>query len=292
MRKKLSRRNLIKTMLLISGGTLAACVQSTTETAESTIQATADKPQSNVSSPTVQMPTSTSTSTATPTLTLTSTPTRTPLSHGTFTFVDGDGGDVFTAEDMVMSSAWPEFRNGGAHGDFQFAGNQHSMLRFNCSSIPANATCLDATLYLYHSYGPEGGGTVIITAYSVAAANARWNAGTKDIKPAGAGESCWQALACDGNGGVAVPWAGSEGCSTREVDYESTEIGSFLFNAGSAMGTEFTVNLNATRVQGWFAESNSNYGLILMPGSPSGHAAQSNHGTETYRPKLVVRYSI
>lgn len=212
------------------------------------------------------------------------------LTTGTSSFTDGYGGDVWTAKDAQMSSVWPTF-NGGGHANFQFALNQRCLIEFDASSIPSGSLCLSARLYLYHSYAPEGGGTVTINVYSIASGNAAWQAGTKDIELAGAGENCWNALAADGAGGVTTPWAGSEGLGTSGTDYEATPIGTFQFDGGSAIGTEYVCDLDIDRVRGWFGVSNTNYGLIMWPSGNSGHVAQSGNSTTAYRPKLVIVYS-
>lgn len=209
--------------------------------------------------------------------------------EGEYVFVDGYGGDVFTAKDTQMSAAWPT-RNGGEHANIQFETNQRALMEFNLSAIPASATLLSATLYLYHSYYPEAGNPATITLYSISAANAAWVAGTKDIEPASAGESCWNALASNGSGGVRTAWAGSPGLSTRGIDYESNSIGSFTFDPGSPRGKEYAIPLDTDRVQGWIGPSNTNYGIVFFASVNSGHIAQSSHSTTAYRPKLVVRY--
>lgn len=209
--------------------------------------------------------------------------------EGEHVFVDGYGGDIFTAKDTQMSAAWPT-RNGGAHANIQFETNQRTLMEFDLSAIPARATLLSATLYLYHSYYPEAGNPVTITLYSISAANAAWVAGTKDIEPAAAGESCWNALASNGSGGVRTAWAGSPGLSTRGIDYESDSIGFFTFNPSSPLGTEYAIPLDTERVQGWLGQSNTNYGIVFFSSANSGHVAQSGHSTTGFRPKLVVRY--
>ena len=206
-------------------------------------------------------------------------------------FTDGFGGDVFTAKDTQMSAAWPA-KNGGAHKNSQFETHQRILMEFDLSSIPADATLLDATLYLYHSYQPEGGKPVTVSIYSITAANATWTAGTKNIDPASKGESCWNALASDGAGGVRTAWAGSAGLSTKGIDYEPNRIGSFTFDPNSALGTEYAISLDPERVQGWFGASNTNYGIIFFTSANSGHVAQSSHSKTGYRPKLVVHYSL
>lgn len=206
-------------------------------------------------------------------------------------YTDGTDGDVFTAKDLQISSVWSTL-NGGGHNNFQFELKQRSLLEFDLSALPSNTTCEQATLYLYHSYDPEHGRPVTITIYSIAAGNEAWLAGDNDIDLADEGEACWDALAADGKGGVLTPWAGSAGLSTQGVDYEPEPLGSFTFDPASPKGTEYAVALNAERVCGWTGENNTNHGIIMVTSANSGHVAQSDHFTESYRPKLVVQYTL
>lgn len=219
------------------------------------------------------------------------TPRRKVASVASYTFTDGYNGDVFTAFDMQMSSSWPN-NNGGGHANFQFETGQRGCLKFNLSSIPSGATCTSAKLYVYHSYATGDGPSITVNIYSIAAANADWVAGTKNIALAAAGESCWNARHADGSGGVTTAWAGSAGCNTAGTDYESTAIGSFAFNGADAIGTEYAIDLTPARVQGWFGAVNTNYGVIWIPSANSGHVAQSSNATTAYRPKLVVTYTV
>lgn len=208
---------------------------------------------------------------------------------GPFTYTDGPGGDITSSDDAQMSSAWPT-NNGGGHANFQFATSQRCLIRFDLQAIPAGATCTGATLYLYHSYTAEGGGTVTVSVYEISDANGDWLAGDNDISLANAGENCWNAKAADGAGGVTTAWAGSAGLGTATTDYKTPAVGSFSFNGGSDIGTEFTCALDETTVESWFGQA-SNNGLIMWPDSNSGHVAQSDNATSGYRPKLVVQYS-
>jgi hypothetical protein len=166
-------------------------------------------------------------------------------------------------------------------------------MRFNLSSLPASSVISSANLHLFYDDNQLGGGSnQAITIHSVAAANGNWVAGTKDIALAGAGESCWNAKAADGSGGVTTAWAGSEGCATETTDYESTVIGSFTALAADPQGTEYIVSLNTTRVQGWCGASNTNYGIILFcPGWGGHHFAKAARAETNWRPKLVVEYT-
>lgn len=212
------------------------------------------------------------------------------LAVNPITFVDGYGGDVNTAKDSQMSSSWPTF-NGGGHANFQFATNQRSLIEFDLSSLPAGSTIISAKLHVYHSYTAEGGGVITVTIYPIAVGNAGWNAGNNDISLADAGECCWDALAADGSGGVTTPWAGAAGLAIAGTDYEATAIGSFAFDGGTDIGTEYIIDLDTARVAGWCGASNTNYGLILIGSANSGHIAQSNNATTGYRPKLVIVYA-
>lgn len=306
----------IKLVLLSCVLLLAAC-QPAAGVIEGAETQTRAAPQSLPASPTAQPspsptpgigPTATTAIAAKPTAAIAARPTATPAaiptetdlpaagapgkpdSSGVYTFIDGPGGDVFTAKDMQMSEAWPD-RNGGRHQNAQFETHQRLLMAFDLSLIPADATLLDATLYLYHSYEPERKRSVTITIYSIAAGNAGWNAGDKDIKPAEAGESCWNALESDGAGGVKTAWAGSPGLSTRGIDYEPDPIGTFVFDAATPLGTEYAVPLDTQRVQGWLGPANTNYGIIFFTSNNSGHVAQASHSMESLRPRLVVRYT-
>lgn len=206
------------------------------------------------------------------------------------TFTDGYGGDVFSADDAQMSSVWND-RNGGGHANFAFETQQRSLLRFDLEDVPAGAVCTAATLYLYHSYGAEGGGTITVYVHEISDANGDWIAGTSNIAVAAAGECTWDAKAADGSGGVAVAWAGSAGCTTPGDDYKTPALGTFAFNGGVDIGTEFTCALDTDAVAGWFGQPTNN-GIIMWGSSNSGHVAQSDNETTGYRPKLVVSYTI
>ncbi len=210
-------------------------------------------------------------------------------------FIDGPGGDVDTGIDVLMSSGWPT-RNGGQHPEFQLDGApgdvQRALIKFDLSSLPDSYICTSATLYLYHSYDPEATGLNTGKVYSISAANWPWIEGTGNIDIAKQGEPCWNAREADGSEGVQTAWAGSEGCSTIGVDYESTQMGEWSYNGNQPKGYEIVIPLDASRVQAWFGNSNTNYGIILVTDDNTTHAhVGSDENTFSgYRPKLVVHY--
>lgn len=226
--------------------------------------------------------------TPTPTPTLTPTP-------ACDIFSDGYGGDVDTGTDLLMSSNWAT-RNGGQHASFQLEGLpgtiQHALLKFDLSPLPKSYHCIDAKLYLYHDYSPEGSGLNTGKVYSVTAANWLWIEGSGDIDIAKQGEPCWNAREADGSGGVQTPWAGSAGCSTAGIDYDAAPIGSWSFDADSPLGTEVVIDLDTSVVEAWFGSPNSNYGIILIADDNihSAHVGSAENANPDYRPKMVVRY--
>lgn len=290
MSRKLTRRELLKAMAVTGGGLAVAALKLADDLAAPAL-AQAELPNKTYL-PLVRNAFSPAGPTPTPTVGPTPmwTPGPTPP-YGAGLYTDGYGGNVFTAKDALISTTWPSFYNGGAHNNFQFATNQRSLLEFTLSGLPASARCLRATLYLYHSYGSEGGGIVDISVHSISHANAGWHAGNKNIKSASRGECCWDAYAANGSGGVSRPWAGSPGLSTPGVDYETPAMGVFEFNGGSQLGTEFRVELDPDRVNGWFGLNNTNYGIILIAANMSGHVAQADNPETRYRPKLVVEFA-
>lgn len=167
------------------------------------------------------------------------------------------------------------------------------LIEFDCSSVPAAATCSSAILYFYHA-AQSTNSPWTAAWYSIASGNAAWIEGTKNNATAGAGEPCWDALAADGAGGVTTAWAGSAGLSTSGTDYEAVSLGSCSGNRSDAVGTEYTVSLTAARVRGWFGAINTNYGIMVGSGfaNDAGYMCSSDHATAGYRPKLVVVYTV
>lgn len=164
------------------------------------------------------------------------------------------------------------------------------LIEFDFSSIPSSATCSSAIISFYMvSSGAAQAFTV--TLYSISAANAAWQEGTKNGALAGAGESCLNALAADGAGGVTTAWASGGVFGTAGTDYENIVLGSFSGNRSDANGTEYSTALTATRVQGWFGAVNTNYGLCLIT-AVGGALGSSDHATAGWRPKLVVTYAL
>lgn len=245
------------------------------------------------------LPTATATSvqpTATATSVLpTATASNTVTPGDYLTFTDGYGGNILTAQDNLLNSSAPTL-NEGAHANFEYSKSQNCLLRFNISAIPAHASCFSATLYMCKSYDVgDGGGLPTVTVYSVAEANKDWVEGTKSLEVAGLGESCWEALAADGSGGIQKPWAGGAyGCGIAGTDLEESPLGSLACGnvATHPAGTVYAISLSPSRVRGWFGATNSNYGILIKTVNGGDHWGQSDHLTHTYWPKLTVQYTV
>jgi hypothetical protein len=165
-------------------------------------------------------------------------------------------------------------------------------MRFDLSGLSEDDECVQATLYLYHSYSAEGGDEITATAYSVSEANGDWIEGVGNIAIALEGEPCWNAKEADGEEGVQTAWAGSAGMASSGTDYEATALGSTQIDPGDAIGTEYQIELSPTRIQGWLGATNTNYGIVVFNTNGNGgpHLGSAEHTTTGYRPKLVVRY--
>lgn len=195
------------------------------------------------------------------------------------TFTDGFGGDVNTAYDDSLRSGYPN-NNYGARNEIYC---ERGLLRFDLSSISPNATCVSANLYLYAGY--RGGGYTY-PIYSVASGNMNWSQGTKAGSLADIGEPCWNYRAYN-----TTPWAGSAGLSTSGIDYESSVLGTFFMSWQQPVYTEYNISLTPSRIEGWFGENNTNYGLLIKYDGTDDTVQSSEYQYTEYRPKLVVHYT-
>lgn len=163
------------------------------------------------------------------------------------------------------------------------------LLQFDLSTLSVSATVTASTLTLYAT------GTSIANrsdgVYQLAAANAAWAEGTKTGDVAGAGESCWDALAADGAGGVTTAWAGSPGCQTAGTDYINTLLGTVNYTASSPAGSACPCVFNAAGLAAIQAAAGASIDFALKSGDIVA-VASSDHATAGYRPKLVVEYTL
>lgn len=153
--------------------------------------------------------------------------------------------------------------------------NKRVLIKFDISDISSSAICTSATMSLY-SYVTSTMTGDTWTAYPILSANSAWDE-----------SATWNTI--DG----ATAWAGSSGCSTSGTDYNATSIGSSVMNDSWLTNNQF--NLTPSVVTTWFGGSNSNYGMVVFTNAPlhTGTVYSSDEATYvTYRPKLVVNYTI
>ena len=195
--------------------------------------------------------------------------------------------DATAGKDTYVRSGVPTY-NHGANSNLMTLTTTKGLIEFDCSSIPSDATCDDATLYTYQNSTSTALAWTIMV-YSIASGNADWPEGVKNGSAGGAGDSCWNYK--DQSSGSETAWAGSAGLGTSGTDYEASSIGSFSGNRSDANGTEYSTLLTAARVAGWFGAVNTNYGMLLTTSSNIGALGSSDNATAGYRPKLVINYT-
>jgi len=145
---------------------------------------------------------------------------------------------------------------------------------FDASSIAASATCDSATLSLWSEDSSSEKDYGVHSLHS-------------NVSDWSETDSTWI------NYKSGTAWPGSSGAETSGTDYEAALLGTITYPNSSA-DTEATVALTASRIEGWFGASNSNYGLIMAKtgNSTSGRDWHSSDGsTASQRPKISIVYT-
>jgi hypothetical protein len=223
---------------------------------------------------------------------------RTWLASAKFPVViDPDFSTTSTAGDTFLESGGNATKNYGQKDVLELtlaSTSKVALMKFDCSSISADATASAATLALTKTtQGTANAGT--LSAYGIASANGNWIEGTKNGTTAGAGEPCWNAKEADGAGGVTTAWAGSDGCQTAGTDYINTLLGSGSVQRSDAAGTAHTITFNSdgyVTIKTWFGSNDANYGLWIGASNGQSYYASAEHATEGYRPVFTVTYSV
>ena len=169
-----------------------------------------------------------------------------------------------------------------------------TLVKFDLSGIPVGATVEDATLSVWNF-------TQIATTAGhswsrILDANADWVEGARQGAQALSGETCWNAFAADGAGGITTPWAGDAGgdggqdagSSQSGTDFSATAMGTFTSN-NEVVGTEYPSSLDLTE---FGLMRSSNNGLVLTTTVNATYTFDSSDSTTAAnRPKLVVNYT-
>jgi hypothetical protein len=220
-------------------------------------------------------PTETATPTFIPSPTATYTPTiaPTPIIYAVTLQPNGTNG----MDTYLLSSS--SATNYGASADMGIGENNdvankyaRSLLKFDLSSIPADATITSVTLSLWTSQDiSSNNGTVNVYRLKTPfnETQATWNRSATGIN--------WQSV-------------GASGVNDRE----STPIGSVLILANETLNTEKQIPLDPAKVQEWLNGSFANNGFILTTTSELNdrfNYKTSDTSTSAQRPKLVIQYS-
>ncbi|MEK7784775.1 MAG: DNRLRE domain-containing protein, partial [Chloroflexota bacterium] len=217
--------------------------------------------------------TATPTPTNTPTSTNTPTPTATPSNDNTLTLQPNGTAGV----DTRLASNLPNANYGTDDKLYVGESNQNSsvhrsLLRFDLSGIPANATITSATLSLWLTDDYSDNARTF-SAYRVKRTwtedGATWNAA--------ASGSNWNTAGLD-----------------LTADAEGTAIGSRSMTASEANG-EKQWTLDAAKVQEWVSGAFANNGLLLRAGvelNDQYRFASSDYVLPGWRPKLVIHYTV
>ncbi|MBI5291535.1 MAG: DNRLRE domain-containing protein, partial [Chloroflexi bacterium] len=218
-------------------------------------------------------PTPTNTPTQTPTPTNTPTPTATPSGDNVLTLQPNGaaGMDARLASNQATTNFGTDDKLYVGESN-QNSSVHRSLLRFDLSGIPANATITSATLSLWltDDFSDNAG------AFSVYRVKRAW---TED-------GATWNAAATGSNWNT----AGLD----LTADAEGTAIGSRAMTASEANG-EKQWTLDAAKVQEWVSGTFANNGLLLRAGLEQNDQyrfASSDYVLPGWRPKLVIHYTL
>jgi len=148
-----------------------------------------------------------------------------------------------------------------------------SLLKFDLSSIPSNATITSVTLSLWTNVDYSSNNRTIRVYRLKVPFNetqAAWN-----IRATG---SNWQS-------------AGASGANDRE----STDIGSVQILANESLNTEKQISLTPAQIQELIDGTFTNHGFIIVADTELNDGftyRTSDHATTSQRPKLVIQYTV
>jgi RHS repeat-associated protein len=183
-----------------------------------------------------------------------------------------DGVDTYIDNGSATSNYGTEVSLRIGEGNGSTNDLNRSLIKFDLSSIPANATITSATLSLWTSNDlSDNDRTIRVYRLKV---------------PFVEGEATWNESAS----GVSWQSAGASGANDRE----STDIGSVLVVANEASGTEKQISLNTTKIQEMVSGTFTNNGFIIIADTELNdrfNYKSSDSSTSSQRPKLVIQYT-
>lgn len=145
-----------------------------------------------------------------------------------------------------------------------------SLVKFDLSSIPANATITSASL--------------ILTVTSDLSSNARTLSAYRVLRNWASGAN-WNTYNSTNNWGTA-------GCGNTTTDREATDIGTATQPASPSAGSTVTISLTASKIQEWYSGALANYGLLLKVDTEVDDAIYYESGNSTNKPILRIDYTV
>jgi len=160
-----------------------------------------------------------------------------------------------------------------------------TLIKFDLSSIPSNATIQSAVMSFYTD--DVGDEIWELYAWRIASGNSNWVEGTGNGSVV-SGASCWNYRQYN-----TVNWAGSAGCNTAGTDYLTPEMGKESLIYGNVSGW-MNIPLSTSQVQTWLT---ANYGAKVNFTYASGGGYWmgyflSDTATASQRPKLTIGYTV
>ena len=182
------------------------------------------------------------------------------------TFIDSGSGNVdtnFGTNAYLQIGEW----NAGT-------GLSRTLIKFDLSSIPVSAIISSAVFTITYGNTDASNSARTLSAYrqkrAWTEAGATWNKYD--------GASSWQT-------------AGGLGAN----DCEATDIGGVSVAASPANNTAYDITLTAAKVQEWVSGAFANNGFLLKVATETDDQLcydSSTNATASYRPKLVVTYTV
>jgi len=149
-----------------------------------------------------------------------------------------------------------------------------TLIKWDLSSIPADATVTSATLSIW-TQSDASDNTRTIRAYRV-------------LRTWVETQATWNAYSTGNNWGTA-------GCANTSTDREATDIGSVSVAHNLAADTEVAISLTPAEVQEWISGALTNNGVLIQADTETNDLwtyDSTQGGDAIRRPKLVIAYTL
>lgn len=220
------------------------------------------------------------------------------LQAQTFTFQDGVGGYSGTEDTFIVSGSGATL-NYGANQSIPVGYNtfniRRALMRFDLSSLSLapGESVASASITLNLNAAPVSGAEEI-GVYEVALANVGWVEGTANGTRQ-VGSSSFNYRITESTDPASTTWDGGSNGALEGWPGSTTPMDTATVDVGTALGTDFTFDLDLTLVESWINNSSTNAGVVFSP--TAGPANSNNYlasfdssedGTIAFRPSLEV----